>query len=115
MMLRWTTYRCAPGYHKGRAAVEHTGGPGCTSIWDCAGRCAPLPQGGIYSPRKKSYVIFTINMNLRSLSVKGERGRADQGQNSALARFKAEERSNDDPANHESLASMYTSSAGVND
>lgn len=44
---------CAPDYHKGRAAEEHTRDPGCTSIWDCAGRCAPLLQGGTYSPRKK--------------------------------------------------------------
>lgn len=65
--------------------------------------------------QNQSYVIFTINLSSRSLSVKGERGRADQGQNSALASFNAEERSNDDPANHESLANIYAPSAGVND
>lgn len=53
---------CAPDCRKGRAAEEHTGGPGCTSGWDCAGRCAPLLQGGTYSPGKKSSIIFTINL-----------------------------------------------------
>lgn len=46
-----TAYMCAPGCRRGRAAEEHTGGPGCTSGWGCAGRCAPLPLGWTYSPK----------------------------------------------------------------
>lgn len=46
-----TTHMCVPGCHRERAAEEHKGDPGCTLIWDCVGRCAPLPRGGTYSPK----------------------------------------------------------------
>lgn len=46
-----TTYMCAPGCRRGKAAEGRTGGPGCTWEWGCAGRCSPLPQGWTYSPK----------------------------------------------------------------
>lgn len=105
------TYMCAPSCHKGRAAEEHTGGPGCTSGWDCAGRCAPRLQGGIYSPRNRFKCNYfhnkvthgSKNFRTESLSVRGDWGWSDYCQNSALASFKAEERSTDGPANHISM------------
>ena len=45
-----TTYMCAPGCHRGKEAEGRTGGPGCTSGWGCAGRCALRPRGWTYSP-----------------------------------------------------------------
>ena len=124
-----TTYTCAPGCHREREAEEHTGGPGCTSVWDCAGRCAPPLQGGTYSPKQpkwKKQVTFVdtvkVNFNLLSiclektwkrvggwvmervcLSFRVDRGRFDRGHDSALASFKAAGRSSDDPANHTSM------------
>ena len=55
-----TTYMCAPGCHRGRAAEGRTVGLGCTSGWDCAGRCAPPPQGGTYSPKVHKWKTKTV-------------------------------------------------------
>ena len=127
-----TTYMYAPGCHKERAAEERTGGPECTSGWDCAGRCAPLPLGGTYSPSANKWKTIVTIMSTHTqkithvhlpliclqptckqvsewvieyvcLSARGDQGRFDQGHNSALATFKAVRRSSDDPANHTSM------------
>lgn len=67
-----TTYMCAPGCRRGRAAEERTRDPGYTSGWDCAGRCAPLPQGETYSPvstqvkRKNIHVMITSTYTVKN-------------------------------------------------
>lgn len=71
-MYMLSTYMCAPGCHRGRAAEERTGGPVYTSGWYCAGRCAPLPRGWTYSPKvhkwKNIVMIISIDTVKNTLS-----------------------------------------------
>lgn len=128
------TYMCAPGYHKGRAAEEHTGGPECTSIWDCAGRCALLLQGGTYFPKKKKekkkHTLYSKENAERTLAVVlkatwsvGNRKPACQGWRVDVTRVRIQlwqvlkKRKGQLMTQQSTLAwlTCYTSTAGVNE